>query len=241
MKAFFCTIEIFIFCLHLNAQTQVLSKDEAKQIITKINQSMLNPKFYSANLDYSIYSSYSDSIPLEKINGFYKRNGAKEHSSIIGIETIQNEKERVVIDTGMENIILASPNLKPQLIESSMQAAVSMCKKITKTKTALGYVLSFNIDPSANLGFSNFQLEYLEEDYFISSITLFYQNANIPGYEKIQNPKVRINYSNINTSRIPNSEFEIDKYLLNKNKLYALTNAYQTYTFYNQLNNTTNQ
>jgi hypothetical protein len=233
---------LLLLAIQVDAQTDIISKENANAVVHKINEQILNAKFYSANLTFSIFNSYFDTIPVQTSYGFYKRSGDKLHSLLVGIETIQNNNERLEVDTAMENIIMGPPSHKPQLIESSLESALAMCKKITKTKTQIGYLLTFYLDPAASLGFSTLQIEYDDQHFFITSLTMHYLNSTIPGFESIKNPKVKISYTNINTSRIANSEFEIERYIIKDNKsIYKLNAPYKNFTFLNHLTINTNQ
>ncbi|MDI1233817.1 MAG: hypothetical protein PSX81_06020 [bacterium] len=226
---------LFFNALYIVGQEQVLSAESASKIIKAINQSILNAKNFSAKLEYNIYKSHSDTNAFKTTTGYYRRNGSLEHSMLVGIETIQNETERLVIDTGSRSLMLSNPNPKVQMIDENMNVALTMCKKITKTTMNGISVLRFYPAEKTNTGFSMIEIKYSESHFFIQSLTLYYLNAVIPEFENIKNPKIEIVYTEVSTSRIAKSEFETAAFIERKNNKYNLTKSYNSFSFNNQI------
>jgi hypothetical protein len=236
MKQIFSIIFFFLGAMTLQAQQAgQLTKKEASALVKKINEKILNAKHYSCEMNYQVFNTHKDSQPLETISGFYKRSGSNEHSMLLGIETIQNEHERVVVDTSGQSIVLTQPTVKPQLIEENLQSALASCNKISLTNAGGQSIIRFIPDDRSMTNIKSMEIVYDNDRFFITSISICYVNTPIPGYDKVSNPKIVIAYSNINTSHIPNSEFKTDSYLSKKNNTYKVMETYKDYTFFNQL------
>lgn len=234
MKKLF--VAVFIgFTLSGNAQSKKISKEEAIVLIKKINTEMSLPKNYSSDIDYFIFKNHSDTIPLEISKGFYKRNGLNEHSMLVGIETIQNDKVRLVVDTNAQSMVLNKPNAKTMLVVSELEGALSMCKSILLIKNKDYNMLQLFIDQNTGIGFTKIEISFYQKTHYIKNIIMYYNSAFIPQYEQIKAPKVLINYSNISTSRIANHEFKTDKYIYFKNNTYKLNTLYKDFNLFNQL------
>ncbi|MES2618101.1 MAG: hypothetical protein V4613_09485 [Bacteroidota bacterium] len=228
---------MFVFvlvCFNTYAQDQNLKKTDAKEIVRKINNKILESKYFTANLNYEIFKNHNDTLVFQSLPGFYKRSGTSEHSLLVGIETIQNTNERLVIDTVNETMLLSNPVQKPQLIENSLNAAIEMCKSITLTKYNSQSKLSFNLSTDANTGFNKVEINFENATYTVSSITIYYTNAVIPGFDDISNPKITISYTNIDNSKIDKDEFKIESFLKKQNNLYVPLDRFKNFTFLNQ-------
>jgi len=235
MNKLFVLIFTFLILVITNASSAVITKENASVLIKKINEEMSLCKHYSADIEYLIFKSHTDSLALEKSNGYYKRSGTNEHSMLIGIETIQNETERLVVDVNAQSMVLSKPSFKAQFLEQSMQGALALCKTLSLTKNEQSSVLEFILDRNSGIGFSKLYITYNNETHFIENITMHYTATLIPGYEEVKSPKISISYSNISTSRIGNSEFRIDHYIQTKNNTYILDTAFKDYNLFNQL------
>lgn len=236
MKQIFSITFLVSMVLTLNAQQTVkLTNKDASALIRKINERILEARHYSCEMSYQIFNAHNDSQAMETISGYYRRSGSNEHSMLLGIETIQNEDERVVVDTSGQSIVLIAPVVKPQLIEENLQLALASCNNILLVSGTGQSILRFLPDERSMTNIKSMEIVYDNDKFFIRSITMCYTNTPIPGFDKVTNPKVVIAYSNISTSHIPNSEFKIDPYLEKKNNTYKVTDTYKDYTFFNQL------
>ena len=240
MNRFIVLFVALLIAQNLQSQNAVITKESASIIIKKINEEMSACKYYSADIEYVIFKTHADTIALERSKGFYKRSASNEHSMLVGVETIQNEKERLVIDSNAQSMVLSLPNSKAQLLEQSMLTALTMCKTIGHIKGKQASVLQFTLDPNLGIGFSKLYITYNNKTHFIENITMYYTATFIPGYEDVSNPKISINYTNISTARVSHSEFKIDQYVQSKGKLYFLNSIYQSYNLFNQLSTENN-
>ncbi len=229
------TLLIFTF-IPLGAQQAVkLTSKEASELVRKINERILDARHYSCEMSYQIFNTHTDSQALETISGYYRRSGSNEHSMLLGIETIQNEDERVVVDSSGQSIVLVAPVVKPQLIEENLQLALASCNNISLVNGKGQSILRFIPDERSLTNIKSMEIVFDNDKYFIRSISMCYTNTPIPGFDNITNPKIVIAYSNMSTSHIPHSEFKIDSYLQKKNNTYKVMDTYKDYTFFNQL------
>ncbi|MEY3099584.1 MAG: hypothetical protein RIS63_477, partial [Bacteroidota bacterium] len=73
--------------------------EKAERILVDLNSYYVEHPNYTATVTHALYSNYNAQTADETYTGYYRHNKLKEHSVLMGIETIQNEQLRVVIDT----------------------------------------------------------------------------------------------------------------------------------------------
>lgn len=229
------TIAIFTLFVLLSAATQPssISKDEAIKLIRKINEQMYAEKHFGTDLRYAIYKNHSDSVAAESIPGFYYRNGMKEHSMVIGVETIQDENQRLVVDSNSQTMLIAEPKKLGGLIDESLIAALNYCSKIERQDEGNESELILHIQQGKGIGFSKIQVKFDKKTSWIRQLTLCYVNTLLPGYEKYNSPKVEIKYLSASDDRIKRNQFVFDKYLVRVNGQYQQAEAYKTYSLTN--------
>jgi hypothetical protein len=80
--------------------------EKAEKILVDLNTYYLEHPNYEAGVEHSLYSNYNAQTADETYTGYYRRNKLKEHSVLMGIETIQNEQFKVVIDTNSKLVMV---------------------------------------------------------------------------------------------------------------------------------------
>jgi hypothetical protein len=80
--------------------------EKAEKILVDLNTYYLEHPNYEAGVEHSLYSNYNAQTADETYTGYYRHNKLKEHSVLMGIETIQNEQLRVVIDTNSKLVMV---------------------------------------------------------------------------------------------------------------------------------------
>lgn len=216
-------------------QETIIDKNKAAEIIKSVNESILNARNFSAKLHYSIFKNHNDTVAFEQTDGFYKRNNENEHSVLLGVETIQNQQERLMVDTNSKTMLLSGPNPKVMLLNDNLNNALQICKKITLFNEKDYSVIKFYLGEKSGTGYSAIEVRYANADFFIQRLTIYCVNAFIPDFENFKNPKIQIDYNEISTSRIPASEFEISGFLEKRNNTYVLQKRYKAFDFSNQL------
>ncbi|HEY1047568.1 MAG TPA: hypothetical protein VGF79_14075 [Bacteroidia bacterium] len=228
-------IILFVFALILcsGVMPESITKDEAIKIIKKINSEMFAQKNFATNLVYKIYKHHQDSVPETQMEGYYIRNGIKEHSMIVGVETIQDEKTRLIIDTTSQSIVITDPKIVGGVIDQSLLAALDYCSKIEKIVNGKDIELVLHIKEGFGIGFSKINVVVDSKLNWIKKLVLCYVNTTLPGFENFTSPKLEINYIASNDKKVERSEFEFDKYLIKSKGVFQLSEQYKNYTLTN--------
>jgi hypothetical protein len=80
--------------------------EKAERILVDLNSYYVEHPNYAATVTHALYSNYNAQTADETYTGYYRHNKLKEHSVLMGIETIQNEQLRVVIDTNSKLVMV---------------------------------------------------------------------------------------------------------------------------------------
>lgn len=80
--------------------------EKAERILVDLNSYYLEHPNYGVTVTHALYSHYNAQTADETYTGYYRRNKLKEHSVLMGIETIQNEQTKVVIDTNSKLVMV---------------------------------------------------------------------------------------------------------------------------------------
>lgn len=158
--------------------------------------------FYKSNTSYSVLITHSSFIghnaitPFEKSEGFLIKHGTNLHSMILGIETIQNDKWKVVIDSSSNTIAVS--DIEKEIQNQALPLNALLAKKnITVCKKAdlQGSDKLFHIEFSAPVKLLAEEMK-IGADYRLKELTMLYrekynvdpENANSPK----EQPKVTI-------------------------------------------------
>lgn len=104
--------------------------EKAERILVDLNSYYLEHPNYSATVTHALYSNYNAQTADESYSGFYRHNKLKEHSILMGIETIQNEQFKVVIDTNSKLVMVY--NTIPMANNPGIEiiSALKLCRSI---------------------------------------------------------------------------------------------------------------
>jgi hypothetical protein len=109
-KEILLTLLLLTSSLLFAQQWKPISKMEAVSILSKIKNWHKEHPDYSVNITHTSYIGYSNTVPHEQLKGYAIVHGNFYHSSLLGIETIQNSTYKVVIDTADKTMIVCYPD-----------------------------------------------------------------------------------------------------------------------------------
>ncbi len=218
---------------------KTISKDEMKKqmLITKNwNQSTSS---YSVDITHISYEDYTSVLPYEKIKGYLHKSKNCYNSSVIGIQTIQNEKYKIYIDTSSQYIAItnAEIDLEAPLYETYSEAMLDQCKlikmqEINGTKKLRLEFLSNSSISACELG--------INKDGSYNKIIIFYADAikqdESDSDEKAKKPRVEIQFSNyiLNPSYSSTEFSEQEYFTLGKTNLPTATPKFKSFKIQDQ-------
>lgn len=116
-----------------------LSTKDFMSDMEAITLRLSSSKSFSVNVSYASYEKENEEVIHDRSNGYVKRVGNNYHSFAMGIHSIQNANERVVVDNGNEIISVTNPvtsqdqYITPELSEKVLNLAKSISKKVKGT------------------------------------------------------------------------------------------------------------
>lgn len=122
------TLSIFA---QTNPTWQNTTKEEVVAAYKKICDWFVSTTSYSFSLKYASYKDHFSSEIIESSTGFYKRSGKKYISNAVGIKTIQNDKNRIVVDSADKLIAITEPGT----LSPTMQNPDELLKLLEKVKS----------------------------------------------------------------------------------------------------------
>ncbi len=193
-----------------------------------------NSKSFSVNVSYASYEKENEEIIHDQSNGYVKKAGNNYHSFAMGIHSIQNTTERVLVDNGNEIISVTNPvtsqeqYITPELSERVLKLAISISKK------SEGDNVYYSIKFSDKYPISSYLIR-VDQKKFMKQIDIVYQEKLKNNKGEDANLRLRIKFSqwSLNES-IPNSEFLASQYVIFRNGRYELTTQYSNYELSDQ-------
>lgn len=236
------TALLLCLCFLLFSFTEKLTDNQAiKEKLKKVNDTYTSMNNFSMNVTYNLYPTYKSTVPSDIYKGYYKKVKTNIHSHLLGIETIQSEKIRIVIDSSDKLMLLANPVLtsKVALVSFNLDSALALCSRVELKQDQADedvFKLLFDDEESE---FSSILICIDKKQNLIKKLTLFYNTA-VPLNNEDENsakekPRVDIIYSDVNTkATAAKNEFSESNYFSMLKGKYVPAKQYEKYKIINQ-------
>jgi hypothetical protein len=167
--------------------------EKAERILVDLNSYYLEHPNYGVTVTHVLYSNHVIQTPDETYMGFYRRNKSKEHSVLMGIETIQNEQFKVVIDTNSKLVMLENSTPMTNTAGLEVVSALKLCSSV-----------KVNINGNE----STIDLNFQGNQYPLSKLTIVIVNHRLSTLEMWHNetvtddngsiikPRIKVSYTN---------------------------------------------
>jgi hypothetical protein len=201
--------------------------EKAKQILVDLNTYYAEHPDYEAQVEHVLYSNHSSQIAYESYQGFYRHSKSKEHSVLMGIETIHDGQTKVVVDTNSKSITLHTAPSTVATTGIELESALKICSSI-------------QIKDSGKI--STITLVFSGNNYPLSKMTVAIQANRIMALEMWHNesvpdengtaikPRTKIVYSNYKENkRYVGNEFKLERILQFKNKSIIPNQKFKNY------------
>jgi hypothetical protein len=210
------------------------TREELKASLEGMDKKMNAMDHYQVNITHLSYEDHASDLVHEKASGYYRRDKKCYHSLVLGIQSIQNENLRLVVDTVARRIIIGNPDasLERQSSPELRDLAFDRCKSISKSddKNIRSYRMVFPDDYSlSSCTISS------DSQYRLQEILILYNRKVKNTEHKEVKPKMKIIFSEWNESlRFQPGEFSEAPYLIKDGNKYRLTNTYKAYKLIDQ-------
>jgi len=213
-----------------------VQKEEVLQDFTAVRNWFAKNQSYQLNLKYCSFENYTTIKSADESVGYFKKSKLNYHSVMMGIETVQNEKIRVIVDSVNKTILLAESGkeLQNPFGEGLYSKMLDKCRALKKMdgpsekKLRIEFPLTFHMD--------SYEIA-IEKKEFIKKITLYYMKA-ISAEEDDKNtkkskPRVEISFSGHKVNPVFSAqEFSTKRFVDFDGKNYKTTKLYSAYKIY---------
>ncbi|MBL4756016.1 MAG: hypothetical protein JKY52_20785 [Flavobacteriales bacterium] len=215
----------------------------AQEDMGKVNATYTSIDKLSMDVTYSLYPSYFSPAPTDISKGFYKKQGDMFQSSIMGVETMQNEKYRIVTDEAAKLLVVSEvlPTIA-MVTPVKIDSALRQCSAISYRESANGQkIYTLNFDKGV-FDFQSLEIFINPKSYLLDQINIYFGDAiNIDPNDLSsakQIPMVQIVYSNVNQRpKFRSALFSEHRYVKDKNGAYVASANYPDYEVINLISN----
>jgi hypothetical protein len=188
---------------------------------------------YSLNIKHASFQDHTSIVPYEQVDGYIRRDGNNYHSLVLGIQTVQNAKMKLEIDSADKSILIAAPDKTFEPISmDDLKKSVSGCSAIKTRVLDKGNAYRVEYGTKSSLESTEY---FTETSGLINKMVLYYKEMNYdPGYrERIEKfkPRIEVVFSDFKTGVKFNfkDEFDDAKYVVFANSKYSGTGKYRDY------------
>lgn len=184
---------------------------------------------YSVEVVHTSYKGWNAKNAFDKMRGYFKRDGDKYSSKILGIHTIQNKDMRVVIDSMNRTLIVTDPvKFKTSdIMNLQYNEAARFVTAYKERNTSVGklYRVEFN---DTLLRYAAYEVE-LTKNNEVRDIVIYLrdeypEDMNYPNSPKVH-PKVRIDFIDFDTKpAFSSDDFDVAEYVALVGKKLSITN-----------------
>ena len=214
---------------------QTSSKDELVSVYKKAMEWFSTSTNYKVDVKYSSFSDHSTMTPYDNSEGYYVRSNNNFHSMVLGVQTIQNNKMRLVIDAASQIIIINNSSKTTQALFDAKGFAelADQLKAIKKQKNADGEIV-YRMEFKPNGLYKTCEFK-LNEIGLLTGLKYYYSKEMMEDEEDASSmngtPRVEIEYKNYQTglSLDYEKEFSERTYFKEDGKKIILNSEYKKF------------
>ncbi len=215
----------------------VTDRERAVTDFVKVNETYKQENL-SMDIVYRMFDTYTGTEPAMQMKGyFHKREGAI-HSVLMGIETLQNDQYKIVMDNTNKTMLLTAPDSLSKKSTSgvNIQQALTVCTTVQylEKEQEKIYKLFFK----KGFEYNEMDIHIAGKSFFIRQLDLFFEApVNLKGEKEGPKAKPRAEISYSNVKKKPGgkpADFYTATYMTLQNKQPAPSKKYAGYKFLNQ-------
>lgn len=213
---------------------EIASKAEVLIASEKSSDWFSKNKNYKVDITYSSFTDHSSTSAHDTYNGFYKKDNSNFHSSAMGVNTIQNEKMKLTIDTVNHMIILNNKTEMNQAPADSKKFSelLDKVKSITKQKGD-NEEITYRLEFKPNALYHSYEFKVNGKGLLVFMKYYFSKELKEEDNAMKGKPRLEVSFSNYQTNVGFNYEKEFSEklYLKEERKKIVLNDKYQKFEF----------
>ncbi len=236
-------VNIFIFSAVCFSFTQerktdaweIASKEEVIAVSQKYSEWFLKNLNYKVDINYTSFSDHNSTTAHDVFNGFYKRNNNNFHSLAMGVNTIQNERMKLSVDSISHFIVVNNKMTIDQtpVNTKSFSDLLDNVKSIKKQKNSVGEI-TYHIEFKPNDMYSAYEFKINGKGMLV--LMKYYYSKELKDETTSGDiikgkPRLEVSFNNYETNVNFNyeKEFSEKKYLKEEGKKIVLTGRYKNF------------
>lgn len=231
-----------LFYIFLLVLASSFSEDNAQLDLKRISETYRSLNKIALSIDYKVFEDYYSSVPKESELGTYIKDGNNTYTELLGLITVQFEKEKILVNANEKLIIVVDHNIKADTGKFSIAIFNSILKEVGSiSKKAIDAKLSkLTIDyTNTKVPYQKVELIYNTKTFRITKSVLYYRNKMVMDEEKKDavgnTPRVEMLFSDINEKVINKSSvFDHSRYVKTNGKVLTPGDAYLNFKVVNQ-------
>jgi hypothetical protein len=197
----------------------------------------------SMDVIYKSYPDYTTTVENESQAGSFKRQGDKLYSNLLGIETLQNAEQYLIVENNSKKLVVLDPvKTTSSATPVNVDSVLSICSSVKFFEAPTGnkiYKLSF--DKQTSMPYAEIDFSIDKQSFLINKIVMYYRNEVNFNYQDSEAPKkkprLEIIYKNINTHAVfAQDQFSEKKYITVTSAAIKPIGKYSAYELINQKN-----
>jgi hypothetical protein len=200
-----------------------VDRKELSQTLEALNRIIAKIEYGGATITTASYDDYISTTYHQRTEGYFKRSGNEYYSYMLGTRTIQDNDQRIVIDSSKKVICIADPTISMNNVvdAGSYASMLKACSSIQKAQWE-GYTYYKMVFPPGQRMTS---YEFSIKDSLLQRIVIYY-DIEVKKGSKIK-PRMEVEFSNWKTGTKYSADvFSIGKYVSKKGDDFYLKEPY---------------
>lgn len=205
-----------------------------------VNEAYLKAAALKTDVGYTLFPSYTSTVPFEKSKGVFMKQGSSTYSNLLGIISLSNSKVTVTLDSNEQTIVVTDPpsrNVKdPSLVD--LDTLLNTCTSIEYKELGELKYYKLRFDQVPAFEYNAIEVYIDSKTNFLSRLTLFFRmemdmDDGDDKYTK-EKPRLEIVYTNVNTRPVfAQDQFSETKYISIQGKAIKAAAAYSQFRLIN--------
>ena len=227
MKTFLNTCLILLIAFSFCAfDWSPLDKEAMSKKLEEINLQIKTMQNYSILISHASFEDFTSTIPHEKSTGYFKRDGSRFHSFLMGVHTIQNAGCKLVVDSIHHLIYVSDPTstLENTLSSQDYSILLKTCTSFKKGQVEKQMLYRFEFGKEYPLDAYEMTLS---PTGLLDKISIYYNREVKRENNTSTKPRMEITFRNWKKNTVfASDEFDQTKYVEKKGDQYTLGPAY---------------
>lgn len=240
MKYFLRVKHLFVWLACHLVLSCTLFAQSANQDFRKVNANYEQHSNLRMEIVYTLFPSYTSTTVKDKQTGVYMKQGQKQYSNLLGIESLYNERLTVVADHNDKVLVLADPfKQKREAVPFNIDSLLLQFSSVKYSEINGRKVYTLTFENRQFFEYKKIEIHINSSSWFIDKMIFYFKeqvNLDEENEEALKDsPRLEIVYKNITTEPTfePN-QFSEKRFISLAGTGYQTTAAYNGFTLLNQ-------